>query len=69
MSGIAKRILKGIPGHPGTRPVIFLLALGIFAGGLAGLLVMAAIMVPIFLYGAWSRAPFVAKHEEGAPRA
>lgn len=52
------RGLGHVPGyghHPGTMWVVFFVGLGAVAGGWAGAAIMAAIVVPLFLVGAYSR--------------
>lgn len=42
--------------HPGTIWVIVFLFLGLMAGGLGGLLIMAAFILPPYFIGAYERA-------------
>lgn len=41
--------------HPGTFYVGFFLCLGFLAGGLRGVGVMAAVLVPLWLWGCYER--------------
>lgn len=43
--------------HPGTVPLIGVVLLGGVAGGLTGMLIMAAIFGSIYLFGAYGRKP------------
>lgn len=41
--------------HPGTVPLVAMVALGAVAGGFVGAGVMLAMFGPLYLYGAWER--------------
>lgn len=44
--------------HPGTLPMLLFVAIGTVAGGFGGAGLMLALVLPIYLYGAYSRSVF-----------
>ena len=48
--------LPGVGEHPGAMWAVLLPVIGLFAGGLTGGLIMSAFTLPLFFYGAYTRA-------------
>lgn len=70
MIKIIKQIWRGchtLPSvgyHPGTLVVAILIPVGVIAGGFGGGLIMAACTLPVYLWGAYSRAEFSDKYNK-----